>query len=143
MSQLRVKVGLIPLKMYWRLKRRTSKSFFILFSPQYDTELKLPEESNFIRGMWMPYFGPFMFESVQSIRDGVHRSFPESTSSITSRLPGKVYHNRIVIFFFFTFFNNKISLFIFFNDIRTMRDDTLPNSNDGRKGIQHPRHEGV
>lgn len=103
MSQLRVKEGLNPLKMYWRLKRRTSKSFFILFSPQYDTELKLPEESNFIRGMWMPYFGPFMFESVQSIRDGVHRSFPESTSSITSRLPGKVYHNKIVIYFFLHF----------------------------------------
>lgn len=91
MSQLRVIVGLNS--SIYILETKTEdimKSFLILFSPQYDTELKLPEESNFIRGMWMPYFGPFMFESVQSIRDGVHRSFPESTSSITSRLPGKV-----------------------------------------------------
>ena len=54
---------------------------------QFDTELKLPKESNFFRGIWMPYFGPFMFESVQSIR-GVHRSFPKTMSSITSRLHG-------------------------------------------------------
>ena len=55
---------------------------------QFDTELKLPKESNFFRGIWMPYFGPFMFESMQSIRGGVHRSFPKAMSSITSSLHG-------------------------------------------------------
>lgn len=66
------------------------KLFFILFFFQYDIELKFLEEFNFIRGMWMLYFGLFMFEFVQSIGDGVYCFFLELMLSIISCLLGKV-----------------------------------------------------
>ncbi|XP_062587564.1 vitellogenin-2-like isoform X2 [Saccostrea cucullata] len=64
---------------------------------QFDAEFKLPEESNFLRGIAIPYFGPFLFESVKGIRDGVRRPLQKTMSSITSRLPGQceVKQNRI------------------------------------------------
>nr|ANB82451.1 vitellogenin [Saccostrea glomerata]ANB82452.1 vitellogenin [Saccostrea glomerata] len=64
---------------------------------QFDAEFKLPEESNFLRGIAIPYFGPFLFESVKGIRDGVRRPLQKTMSSITSRLPGhcEVKQNRV------------------------------------------------
>ncbi|XP_061168026.1 vitellogenin-1-like [Saccostrea echinata] len=64
---------------------------------QFDAEFKLSEESNFLRGISIPYFGPFFFESMKGIRDGLRRPLQKTLSSITSRLPGQceVKHNQV------------------------------------------------